>query len=77
MEPSTARADDFDVVEGADAAPGVATFSRTLFPRAEILADAERDSIDFRLVVLLLALDMAEEGREEGRGMGVFMLEPR
>jgi hypothetical protein len=77
MEPSAERADDLDAFEEADAAPGVALFSRVLLPRAEILADVERDSIDFRLVVLLLAFDMAEEGREEGRGTWGVTLETR
>lgn len=65
IEPSITRAEGFDVVEGADPA---ALLIRILFPRAEILADVESDSVDcLRPLVVALASDMAEDGREEGR----------
>jgi hypothetical protein len=62
IEPSTPRAG----LEGADAGPVAALFTRILFPR---VVDAESDSVDgFRCLVVVLAFDMADEGREEGRG---------
>jgi hypothetical protein len=65
IEPSIPRA-GFDIAEEADAVPAAALFTRVLFPRADILADVESDSVDgFRSLVVVLELDMAEGGREE------------
>lgn len=67
IAPSLARA-GFDTVWVVDPAFAAALFTRTLFPRAEILADDESVSVDgFRSLAEALVSDMTEEAREEAR----------